>query len=83
MKTFNEPFLKEEFVNEHGEKINLVWCSIDKLFYVHHTDCNDDFDELNIFILKYTLSLEEKEILFKFCLKAIEFEKTQKLKKEN
>lgn len=83
MKTFNEPLLKEEFVNEHGEKITLVQCSTDTSIWVHHTDCNEDFEEMKIFLLKYHLSLEERKMLLEFCLKSIEFEKTLKLKKEN
>jgi hypothetical protein len=85
MKTFNEPFKKEEFVNEHGEKITLVWCSTDGLLYVHHTDCNDDFEEIPFFLKKYNISSEEKEKIYNFCFKCVEFgfDEIQKLKKEN
>jgi hypothetical protein len=85
MKTFNEPFKKEEFVNEHGEKITLVWCSTDGLLYVHHTDCNDDFENLQFFLKKYNLSSEEKKIVENFLYKCIEFgfDEIQKLYKEN
>lgn len=85
MKTFNEPIKKEEFVNEHGDKINLVWSSTDFLIWVHHTDCNDDFEEFQSFLKKYIISSEEKEKIYNFCFKCVEFgfDEIQKLKKEN
>ena len=73
MKIFKNPINRKEFVNQYGETMNLVM-SASGIIWVHHNDCNEDYEKLNIFMLKYILNKEEQEVIMDFiteCSKII------------
>ncbi len=59
------PKHKKEFVNTHGEKMTMIM-SVDNNIWIHHNDCNDDFESASIFLLKYILDTDEKKALNEF-----------------
>ena len=63
MKNFIDPINRKEFVNEFGETMTLVMSS-DLTVWIHHNDCNDDFETADIFCSEYILnSLEQRAII--------------------
>ena len=80
MKVFRKPIKTKEFVNQYGETMNLVM-SASGIIWVHHNDCNKDYEKLNIFIVKYIINAEEQNAIAGFikeCYKIID-EKENKL----
>ncbi len=65
MQEFNNPINKKEFINEFGETMILVMSNNAEI-WVHHNDCNNDYEKLNIFMLKYVLNSNEQKIIFDF-----------------
>jgi hypothetical protein len=63
MKTFDNPVLKTEFINEFGEKMTLVMGNDAELWF-HHEDCNKDFEPLKK--AHYVLSREEQDVVSLF-----------------
>jgi hypothetical protein len=54
MKKFIKPIATKEVINQYGETMNLVM-SASGIIWVHHNDCNEDYEKLNIYIVKYIL----------------------------
>ena len=74
MKKFIKPIATKEVVNQYGEIMNLVM-SASGIIWVHHNDCNEDYEKLHIFIVKYILNAEEKNAIdgfIKECTKIID-----------
>jgi hypothetical protein len=65
MKNLEGVKLKAEFVNEYGERMTMVVDSDNKT-WVHHTDCNEDFELLEKFGTTYILTTSEMRILNSF-----------------
>ena len=65
MKEFKNPINRKEFVNQYGETMTMVM-SANATIWVHHSDCNDDFEKLIIFGLKYILNSEEQNAINEF-----------------
>ena len=63
MKTFPKAKLKTEFINDFGETMKLVVDSDDHI-WVHHDDCNEDYEELKNF--KYILNDSEIAVITGF-----------------
>jgi hypothetical protein len=59
------PKHKKEFINGYGEKMTMILC-VDNNMFIHHNDCNDDFEKASIFMLKYILDDKEKKALNDF-----------------
>lgn len=58
MKTFKNPINRKEFTNKFGEKMTMVMsanCSV----WIHHEDCNKDFEKLGE---KFNYVLDKDEI---------------------
>ena len=76
MKYFKNPLNRKEFVNQYGETMVMVM-SANSSIWVHHDDCNEDFENLNLFIVKYILNVEEQKAITEFmkeCTNIIEIE---------
>jgi|APCry1669188970_1035186.scaffolds.fasta_scaffold150281_2 hypothetical protein len=58
MKDFKNPINRKEFVNQYGETMVMVM-SANATIWVQHNDCNEDFEKLTIFSLKFILNAEE------------------------
>ncbi len=58
MKVFKNPLNKKEFVNQYGETMTMVMSS-DANMWIHHNDCNEDFEKLSIFTTNFILNAEE------------------------
>jgi hypothetical protein len=65
MKYFKNPLNRKEFVNQYGETMVMVM-SANATIWVHHDDCNEDFENLTLFIVKYILNVEEKKAITEF-----------------
>lgn len=65
MKEFKNPINRKEFVNQYGETMTMVM-SANATIWIHHSDCNDDFEKLIIFSLKYILNSEEQNAINEF-----------------
>ena len=65
MKYFKNPLSRKEFVNQYGETMVMVM-SANTTIWVHHDDCNEDFENLNLFIVKYILNVEEQKAITEF-----------------
>ena len=65
MKNVEGVKLKAEFVNEYGERMTMIVDSDNKT-WVHHTDCNEDFELLETFGHTYILTTSEMRILNSF-----------------
>ncbi len=65
MKEFKNPINRKEFVNQYGETMVMVM-SANATIWVHHNDCNEDFEKLIIFSLKFILNEEEKIAITEF-----------------
>jgi len=59
MKKFKNPINRKEFVNQYGETMVMVM-SANATIWVHHNDCNEDFEKFNIFALNFILNAEEQ-----------------------
>lgn len=65
MKNVEGVKLKAEFVNEYGERMTMI-VDADNKTWVHHTDCNEDFELLETFGHTYILTTSERRILNSF-----------------
>jgi hypothetical protein len=65
MKNIDSVKLKAEFVNEYGERMTMIVDSDSKI-WVHHTDCNEDFEMLETFGHTYILNQSEFKALNSF-----------------
>ena len=65
MKTFKNFINRKEFINEFGEKMILVM-SEDLSIWVHHNDCNKDFETLDYFSSNYIINREETLVIINF-----------------
>jgi hypothetical protein len=65
MKNVEGVKLRAEFVNEYGERMTMIVDSDNKI-WVHHTDCNEDFELLETFGNTYILNHSEIRILNSF-----------------
>ena len=65
MKYFKNPLNRKEFVNQYGETMVMVM-SANATIWVHHDDCNEDFENLTLFIVKYILNVEEQKAITEF-----------------
>jgi hypothetical protein len=63
MKDFSNVRLKTEFVNDFGETMKLVVDSNNRI-WVHHNDCNNDYQELKNF--EYILNGSEIAVMLGF-----------------
>jgi hypothetical protein len=73
MKTFDNPVLKTEVINECSEKMTLVLDNDFKLWF-HHEDCNKDFEPLTkLTVYSYTLNKEEESAVLLFMSLSIQF----------
>ena len=66
MKYFKNPIHRKEFVNQYGETMNMVM-SANSTIWIHHDDCNEDFENINIFGLKFILNVEEQNAITNFA----------------
>jgi hypothetical protein len=66
MKHFKNPIHREEFVNQYGETMNMVM-SANSTIWIHHNDCNEDFENINTFGLKFILNVEEQNAITNFA----------------
>lgn len=74
MKVFIKPINTKEFVNQHGETMKLLM-SASGCIWIYHNDCNEDYERINIFMLKYILNQEEQKVVMDFideCNKIID-----------
>ncbi len=65
MKVFKNPLNRKEFVNQYGETMTMVM-SADASMWVHHNDCNEDFEKLSIFTINFILNAEELVAITEF-----------------
>ena len=65
MKNVEGVKLRAEFVNEYGERMTMI-VDADNKTWVHHTDCNKDFELLETFGHTYILNHSEIRILNSF-----------------
>ena len=65
MKQFKNPINRKEFVNQYGETMTMVM-SANATIWIHHTDCNEDFEKLSIFGIEFILNTEEQNAITEF-----------------
>jgi hypothetical protein len=70
MKVFKNPLNKKEFVNQYGETMTMVMSS-DANMWIHHNDCNEDFEKLSIFTTNFILNAEELLAITEFVKECV------------
>lgn len=65
MKHFKNPIHRTEFVNQYGETMSIVM-SANSSVWIHHDDCNEDFENISTFSLNFILNVEEQNAITTF-----------------